>query len=300
MKAIVFGGTGFIGSHVVEQLNLAGHEVTIPVRDTSNTAFLENFGVHIVRIDFSNSEDIKKAISGHEVVYNCTANEDPQVEIELTRMLIEAAATHGVSRFIQLSTIVIYDFLSDEPIDESYISQPEYPRQNFFIRREKIINEISRKTGVESIIVRPASTIGTRDISSFFAKLYISHVNNQYPLVGKGTTKVSLIDTRDIGRAMVWLGSYKKPEHDNGIYLLKGFDTTWYHLKKEIDKTTGRIAKTVHFPENLTDEQMIEYRMNPLLMKTFSVNRLWNDRKIRNLGFKTKYSLTRPVTGLLL
>lgn len=44
LKAIVFGGTGFIGSHVVEQLHLAGHQVTAAVRETSNTSFLESLG----------------------------------------------------------------------------------------------------------------------------------------------------------------------------------------------------------------------------------------------------------------
>ncbi len=47
MKAIVFGSTGFIGSHVVEQLSLAGHQVTAVVRNTSNTEFLESLGVKV-------------------------------------------------------------------------------------------------------------------------------------------------------------------------------------------------------------------------------------------------------------
>jgi dihydroflavonol-4-reductase len=303
MKAIVFGGTGFIGSHVVEQLHLDGHQVTAAVRDTSNTTFLESLGVDIVRIDFSNSTAIGKIIKGHEVVYNCTADAklhtknsaDAEVEIKLTRKLIEAAALHGVSRFIQLSSIVIYDFQTNEPIDESYIPHPEYPIQSLLLERERIVKETGRKTGIETIILRPASTIGVRDISSFFARLFTAHANDQYPIVSNGATKISLVDTRDIGRAMVFLGTYQKPEHDNGVYLLKGFDTTWYQLKKEIDKATGKTSKTIDLPEPLTDEQITKYKLTPFAVKTFTVNRLWNDNKIRNLGFETKYSLTDAV-----
>jgi dihydroflavonol-4-reductase len=303
MKAIVFGGTGFIGSHVVEQLHLAGHQVTAAVRNTSNTTFLESLGVNVVRIDFSSSTSIGKMIEGHEIVYNCTADAklhtqislDAPVEIKLTRKLIEAAAIHGASRFIQLSSIVIYDFQTNEPIDESYISHPEYPIQNLLLERERIVEEAGRKAEIETIILRPASTIGVRDISSFFARLFTAHANDQYTMVGNGATKVSLVDTRDIGRAMVWLGTYQKPEHDNGVYLLKGFDTTWYQLKKEIDKATGKTSKSINLPETLTDEQIIEYKLTPFAVKTFTVNRLWNDNKIRNLGFETKYSLTDAV-----
>ncbi|GLI10721.1 hypothetical protein YDYSG_67570 [Paenibacillus tyrfis] len=44
MNAVVFGGSGFIGSHTVEQLVLAGHEVTAAVREQSDTAFLDRLG----------------------------------------------------------------------------------------------------------------------------------------------------------------------------------------------------------------------------------------------------------------
>ncbi|MBI5748914.1 MAG: NAD(P)-dependent oxidoreductase [Nitrospinae bacterium] len=303
MKAIVFGGTGFIGSHVVEQLSSTGHEVTVAARDMSNTKFLENLGVNIVRIDFSNSAVIEKIIEGHEVVYNCTAaaklhtkiSMDAEVEIKLTRTLIETSSSKGASRFIQLSTIVIYDFRTNEPIDESYISHPEYPIQSLGLEKEKIIEEVGTKTGIETIVLRPASAIGTRDHSSFFARLFAAHANDQYPIVGNGDAKISLVDTRDIGRAMVWLGTYQKPKHDNGVYLLKGFDTTWNQLKKELDNTTGKISKTIVLPEDLADEQLIKFKLTPFAFKTFTVNRLWNDNKIRKLGFYTKYSLTDAV-----
>jgi dihydroflavonol-4-reductase len=303
MKAIVFGATGFIGGHVVEQLHLAGHQVTAAVRYTSDTSFLEKLGVPIVRIDFSDHTAINKAIEGHEVVYNCTADAklhsqiglDAPVEIQLTRTLIEAAASQGASRFIQLSTIVIYDFQSNDPMDESYPSQPEYLIQRLGIEREKIVEEVGRKAGITTIILRPASTIGTRDKTSFFARMFAAHANDQFPLAGNGAAKVSLVDTRDIGRAMVWLGNALKPEHDNGVFLIKGFDTTWGQLKAELDHATGKVAKIVSLPETLTEEQMVSYKLTPFAVKTLSTNRIWNDAKIRNLGFETIYTLRDSV-----
>lgn len=293
MRAVIFGGTGFIGSHVVEQLELAGHQVTAVVRDTSNTAFLESLGVNIVRADFSNPEAIGQVIEGNEVVYNCTADTnlqiqnslDAPVEIKLTKTLIETAVSRDISRFVQLSTIVIYDFKSDKPVDESYISEPEYPLQRVAIERENVIKEVARKTGIETVILRPASTIGIRDTKSFFSRLFTAYTNDQFPMVGDGDTRVSLIDTRDIGRAMEWLGTYEKPQDDDGVYLLKGFDTTWSLLKKEIDRVTGKNAKIAQLP---TSEETF-------MVKNFTVNRIWNDKKIKKLGFNTRYTLTEAV-----
>lgn len=293
MKAIVFGGTGFIGSHVAEQLRLAGHQVTAIVRDKSNSTFLKSIGVNVVRIDFSNFNEIRKSLEGHDVVYNCTADTnlntnnklDAPVEITLTKKLVEATALQGIQRFVQLSTIVIYDFKSNNHLDETYISHPEYAIQEIGLEREKIIEEAGSETGIETIILRPASTIGRRDTKSFFSRLFKAYMNDQFPMVGNGDTKVSLIDTRDIGRAMEWLGTNKKSKEDNGIYLIKGFDTTWFSLMKKIERVTGRNTKIVQLP---TSEKTI-------MANNLSVNRLWNDKKIRRLGFHTKYTLTDAV-----
>ncbi|WCK56311.1 NAD-dependent epimerase/dehydratase family protein [Aneurinibacillus sp. Ricciae_BoGa-3] len=298
MKSIVLGATGFIGSHVVEQLQLAGHQVTAAVRNSSDTAFLDRLRVKIEVIDYSDNKEIGRVIAGNEVVYNCIADTkslDDEIEVKLTRNLIEAAASHGAKRFIQLSTIVIYDFQTNEPIDESYITQPEYPVQQLNLEREKVIQEVGTETGIETIILRPASTIGVRDKSSFFSRLFTSHANDRHPMINNVSTKVSFVDTRDVGRAMVWLGTYQKPEHDNGIYLLKGFDTTWKQLKIEMDQAAGKISKTVNLPDTLTDDEMLQYKLSPFALKTFTVNRIWNDSKIRKQGFETKYSLSDAV-----
>ncbi|WP_173275353.1 hypothetical protein [Paenibacillus sp. NEAU-GSW1] len=45
-------------------------------------------------------------------------------------------------------------------------------------------------------------------------------------MIGSGEVPVSFIDTRDIGRAMEWLGHYELKPSEDGIYLVKGFDTT--------------------------------------------------------------------------
>lgn len=77
--------------------------------------------------------------------------------------------------------------------------------------------------------------------------------------------------------------------------MLKGFDTTWARLKKEIDMAAGRVSETIRVPEILTDEEMVQYQLTSYTMKNFTVNRIWNDSKIRNQGFETKYSLRESV-----
>lgn len=293
MKAIVFGGTGFIGSHLVEQLQMGGHTVTAAVRNTSKIDFLESLGVEIVRVDFSNNEEISKVIKGHSVVYNCTADTHlgtatelyQEPEIQLARTLITLAAEEGVLKFIQLSTIVVYDFQTSEPIAETYVTKPEYPIQKIKLEKDRVVQEIGRREGISTIIVRPASAIGLRDVKSFFARLLTAHEHDQFPLAGDGEAIVSLVNTADIGRAMVFLGEIPEQKGDNGIYLVKGFDTTWGQLKEEIDRVVGRKAMVTEVPKTDTS----------FAGKTLQVNRIWDDSKIRTLGFKPQFSLQETV-----
>ncbi|GAV13915.1 NAD(P)-dependent oxidoreductase [Paenibacillus sp. NAIST15-1] len=304
MRAIVFGSTGFIGSHVVEQLLHAGHEVTAVARHTSNISWLKQTGAQVIQLHMEDRTELASVIQGHDVVYNCTADAklnstirlDAPVEIQLTKWLTETAAAQGVARFVQLSTIVVYDFRSIEPIDERYDTQPMYPIQQLALAREEIVQEAGLRNGMKTVILRPASTIGVRDQSSFFARKFVAHARDQYPIVGGGSTKVSLVDTRDIGRAMEWLGTYGEVGQDNGVYVLKGFDTTWMQLKEAIDAATGKRASLLHIPAELTEEQRKAYPMSPFAWDTLTTNRIWDDSQIRQQGFQTLYSMEESVT----
>lgn len=298
VKAIVFGGTDFIGSHAVEQLCLKGHEVTAVVRQSSDTSFLDSLGVRVVKVDFSKAESIGRIIKGHQIVYNCTAdanlstevNLEAPVELKLTKKIFKEAALNGAERFIQLSSIVVYDFKTNKPINESYCIRPEYPIQELLLKREDVVQEMGKETAMETIILRPASAIGSRDKNSFFSRLFKNHIDNKYPILKNGQTKVSLVDTRDIGRAMEWLGNYKLFTKKHNLFLLKGFDTIWGSLKAAIDEARGTVANVHDLSRIVEENKQLSYALN-----TFNTNRIWNDEKMRNLGFKIKYSQTESV-----
>jgi len=317
LKTVLFGGTGFIGSHVAEQLLAAGHEVKAAVRATSDSRFLQSIGAEVVPVNFADSESLVAVMQGSEVVYNCTAHPRihetlerlQQVEVELTRTLVRAAAQAGVKRLVQLSTILVYDFNSSERLNEKSPSSPRYTFQQVCLQRERIVLEEGKRLGLETYILRPPSAIGRRDRASHFSALYRAHKQNKYPMIGSGEAAVSFIDTRDIGRAMEWLGRIESRADDDGIYLAKGFDTTWLGLKQYLDKRLDFNAKIQRVPAGLAHmlaiimEKFTPYSSNPMLVplsvKFSTTPRLADDGKIRNTGFVPKYSLEETVEDAL-
>ena len=116
MKAIVFGGAGFLGSHVAEALSQAGHAVVI--FDTKPSPFLRPDQEGIV-CDILNQDQVTAAIKGCDVVYNFAgiadieeANTRPldtvRINILGNTILLEAAMQEKVRRFVFASSLYIY------------------------------------------------------------------------------------------------------------------------------------------------------------------------------------------------
>ncbi|MDN2453663.1 NAD-dependent epimerase/dehydratase family protein [Lactobacillus sp. UCMA15818] len=289
MKVVVFGASGFIGSHVVSSLFQAKHNVTAVVRPTSNASFLEEQGIHVVRVNYNDLSQISAAMKSQDIVYNCTAstkalskNGGNAIEISLTKVLVDVALNEGVHHFVQLSSITIYGFEKEGIIDEDYQPLIKTPTQILQQEREKVVINAGKTKKMVTTIVRPASTIGERGEHSFFAKMFELNQTGEFPIVGRGAARTSFIDTRDIGQAMTLIGEKKLA----GIYLVKGFDATWIQVKNTMDNIMGQKTNYKHIPETTDKQNMQSYEY-----KTFATTRVWNDLQIREQGFYPRYSL---------
>lgn len=116
MNAIVFGGSGFLGSHVADVLTARGHQVVIFDRIAS--AYLRA-GQTMVVADALDPKAVAQAVQGAEVVYNFIAQPDiehsadnPRHTIELNIIsnvnILEAARQAGVKRFVFSSSVYVY------------------------------------------------------------------------------------------------------------------------------------------------------------------------------------------------
>ena len=109
-KACVFGGSGFLGSHVADCLVDNGYLVT--VFDKQPSQWLKD-GQEMVIGDILSFDEINEAVAGSDVVYNFAAladlNEGLNKPIETIKInilgnahVMEACHNHKISRFIYL------------------------------------------------------------------------------------------------------------------------------------------------------------------------------------------------------
>lgn len=112
----VFGGSGFIGRYVVQQLAAHGHRVRVAVRNPNLALFLKPSGavgqIQLVQANVRNAESVARAVAGADGVVNLVGllgesghQTFKDVQAEGAATVARAAAAAGVRAFVQMSAI---------------------------------------------------------------------------------------------------------------------------------------------------------------------------------------------------
>ena len=156
-KIVVFGGCGFIGSYVVEELINNGYEVI--AADLNSSKYVNE--KYFVKCDILDVKAVNEVVKGANVVYNFAgfANLDdaianPTKALELNVMgnlnILESCKIHHIKRFVYASSAYA---MSDKG---SFYGISK-------LTSEKLTEEYYKKFGLEFTIVRYGSVYGERD-----------------------------------------------------------------------------------------------------------------------------------------
>lgn len=307
MKIVIVGATGYLGSHVAEQLVRVGHQVRCLVRSGSNLDFLTALNAEVILVDFNKLDECRDFIDAETTVINCIADTRPHasykqrelVEIDLTTRLFQLAQRQNARRFMQLSTVMVYGFdRPSTPIDELHALKPKYIYSQVAVDRETALLNSWQEMSTELVIVRPSNTLGKRD-TSFLPNFCKSNRQGIFLTVGGGEWSFSCIDARDVGRAFEHLlnVNVERPE----VYLVKGYDLNWMSFKAALDDFMGKPTKIFNLPKTQIMlvgrlfEAVYPFGSTPPLtrfdMEVLSCDTLFDDSKIRATGFEPKYHL---------
>jgi dihydroflavonol-4-reductase len=179
MKALVTGGTGFIGKHVVRRLRERGDDVVVLARTPARAADLRELGCEIVAGDLSDSAAIRRGIKGCDAVFHLGAtykvgipkSDRPAMHdanVGGTERVLDAAIEAGAKRIVYVSTGNVYGNTRGQVVDESYVrpQPPEflsYYDQTKYEAHQVALDRIAR--GAPIVIVQPGGVYGPDDPS---------------------------------------------------------------------------------------------------------------------------------------
>lgn len=179
MEAFVTGGTGFVGSRLIDRLRQSSDGVRALVRDPEKARGLVSQGCMLVEGDLEAREAMEQAMRGCDVVFHLAADyrvgvrdgarsSMERTNVEGTRNVIEAAMAAGVPKIVYVSTIAVFGDTHGEVVDEGY----ENPGRNFTSKYEEtkwrahlVALELAA-AGAPVVIVQPGAIYGTGDHSA--------------------------------------------------------------------------------------------------------------------------------------
>jgi nucleoside-diphosphate-sugar epimerase len=175
MKVLVTGASGFLGSHVAEQLLARGDQARCLVRKSSNTKYLEQLGVELAYGAVDQPDSLGPAVVGVDAVIHCAglvkarnAEEFDAVNHRGSAALATAVAEHNpsVKRFVLVSTAAIMG--PSEPGIKHQRDTPPRPVTEYGhskLRGELAVRALSDKIAVT--VLRPPAIYGARDPEMF-------------------------------------------------------------------------------------------------------------------------------------
>ncbi|MES2906685.1 MAG: complex I NDUFA9 subunit family protein [Pseudomonadota bacterium] len=255
----VFGGSGFLGRHVVRALAKRGWRVRVACRRPDLANFLVPSGlvgqIHAVQANLRYADSVARALDGASAVVNCVGilfeggKQNFTAVQELgAKNIAQAAAKKGITNFVHISAIG-----ADEKSDSAYAVSKA--------RGEKHVLENIHLAR----ILRPSLLFGTED--NFFNKFAsLARFLPFLPLIGGGKTRFQPVSVDDVAEAVaLCLDGEVKP---GAIYELGGPDIKTFKelLQLTLEETARkRLLVPVPFMLAKLKAAFLQLLPNPLL-----------------------------------
>jgi UDP-glucose 4-epimerase len=268
MRALVTGGAGFIGSHVVDALLARGDEVH--VLDDLSSGRRENVAAAAVFHEGDiRDPDEALAAARPEVVFHLAAQasvivsvkrpaDDADVNVLGTVRMLEAAREHGAKLVFASTGGAIYGDVP-RPVGEDHPRAPVSPYGTAKLAGEEYVLTWNRLYATQHVIVRYGNVYGPRQdphgeagvVAIFLQKV----ARDEVPTIfGDGLQVRDYVYVRDVARATL-AAAGTRPEVFN---VASGTGSTLLELVDKMREAVGRPFPVEHGPERRGELRHVE------------------------------------------
>ena len=263
MKALVIGGNGFIGSHLVEDLVARNWQVT--VLDLYERRYGEiPPSVKFLRGDVSHAFLLREALLQVDVVYHLAwstiheiANQEPAADVKAnlipTIHLLEACQRAAVSRVIFTSSGgTVYGPAQRLPIPETHQKRPITGYGITKLAVEKYLHMFRHLYGLEYAVLRPSVPYGPRQnplAKQGAVGVFLYRVSRGLPVTlwGDGSTNRDYFYISDLVQALV--AAAERDVGEDPVFNIGGAEKiTLSYLLQRVEETVGSKAIVEYLP----------------------------------------------------
>ena len=253
--ALVTGGNGFVGCHVVRALLARGDQVRVLARENADLSALAGLPVEIVRGDLRYFDSVARAVSGCNEVYHVAADyrlwlTDPApmyaTNLEGTRYVIRAATAAGVSRIVYTSTVgalgIPHGGVGREDTPSSLAAMPGHYKRSKYMAEQAALDAAA--AGAPVVIVNPSTPIGALDFKPTpTGRIIVDFLNRRMPAYLD--TGLNIVDVEDVARGHLLAAERGRIGEK---YILGGENLTLKEFLGRLAAVSGLRAPKVRIP----------------------------------------------------
>jgi len=225
IQALVTGGAGFIGSHLVERLLKDGHRVRVvdnfaTGRRENLTGFLDHPGLEVASVDVTDFDRLRPLLEGVEWVFHLAGLADivPSIQnprayhatnVDGTFCVAEASRLAGVAKVVYAASSTCYGLPDQVPTPETAPIRPMFPYALSKYMGEEILLNWHKIYGLPALSLRLFNVYGPRSRTSgtygavFGVFLAQKLAGKPYTVVGNGNQTRDFTYVTDVVEAMV-------------------------------------------------------------------------------------------------
>jgi nucleoside-diphosphate-sugar epimerase len=314
MKVLITGITGFIGTHLAEELLRTNkYELLGTYRDAKKATPLEKQGIEMRKADLLKPDSLKDITKGVDVVVHLAGlmrfhdSFDTLYDnnVKASQSIAEDAMLHGIEHFIYSSSTEALGPVINIPGDETSPYHPTYDYGKTKQIAELMLKE-KQTTGLPLTILRPTGVYGPGDVYVTLSTVRAVANKQLRFLPGKGDTYIHFTYVDDISQGIQ--KTIEKPKQSIGETFILASDAyiTYKEMFTIIANLLAVSPPSRSIPMSLAKAYLFmvqwnnnrkgidDFVMHTSLIDTMRTNRAYSNAKAKKiLGFSPQYDYTK-------
>lgn len=273
-KALVTGGCGFIGSHIVDEL--LNKRIETYVIDNLSTGSIQNISRHLdnelfhfIQGDISDISELLKDVRGIEVIFHQAAIASVEISVinpiftfdsnvSSSFMVLNYCKNARVKRIVFASSSAVYGDLHGQELSEDNYCRPTSPYGASKIAIEHFLHSFWKTYGLETVSLRYFNVYGPRQSKNEYSgviTIFVERLGRNEPLIiyGDGKQIRDFVNIKDIVKANM-LAMESEKAIGQTINIGTGNQTSILDLAKMVKEITDKEnAQVIFSKERLGD-----------------------------------------------
>jgi len=295
MTILVTGGTGFIGSHLINALLANGKKVRILTRRKSNINKLKKMNLEFAFGNLDDIDSLRKATEDIEIVYHLAAmlgspgvtyKQLYNVNVKGTENLVMACEESKVKRFVLVSSVAAMGpvgYMADEKAECNPATDYD---------KTKYLSEIVvKKSKLKWVIIRPTMVYGPGETKNKL-RMFRLIQRGLFFIMGDGKNLMSLVYVGNLIEGIIKAGENKNAVKQT--YIIS--DKKPYSMN-EFVKTIARnenVKTSIHLPVFVAYIGAFLFKV----LSIFGIPQLLSKDRIKNLTMNHSFDISKVMKEL--